>query len=334
MALATKPTAIRKLTRLPTGQMSVSFVDAETGEVIPNDQLGAYDIVEQAGQEQSLKGLGLSPTETSPTPTQSEQTTSQAVIKDSTNTDSDHVTTGSPAKKNIKDSVDSTKGDYGYINKPGILGLASGFNPVARAVNIGINAKNVHAVGTAREDAGLEPRGMLEKVKNIMMGQDDYVGDAIIGDKQYSIGLGDLDPSGRTTLTPSEAKQRGLEAGGIQTATKDQTIDAINAFRQDGNPPRADSRQSGIIGGAKNAISDFFNNLFNDNDSETTTSNVEYAGEDYYPEAPTPSSKPYQEGSTTYGGGGRDSGGSTTSNEQDSTTQGSGGASNGGTGLY
>jgi hypothetical protein len=293
MALASRPIAVRKLTRLPTGQMSVSFVDAETGQVIPEDQLGAYEVVDQAGQDQSLQGLGLSPTQ--PTP-QEEDTTSQEVIS-GTDTDSDHVTTKSPAKKEIKDSVESTKGDFGYIDKPGILGMASAFSNVAKVADVAINAKNVHAVGKAREEAGLKPRGMLEKVKNTLMGQDDYVGDAIIGDNQYSVGLGALDPAGRTTLTPSEARQRGLRADGVQTATRDQTMDAINAFRKDGNPPR---EETGIVSNAKNAISDFFNNLFNGDQEEQ----VEYAGEDYYPDAPEPSKDEYVESPTNVGIGG------------------------------
>lgn len=344
MALATKPTAIRRLKRLPNGTMGISFVDISTGEEIPQDLLSTYNIVEQAGYEQTLADLGLevvqpeTPADTPPT----ENSTAESVINSGNNEEN---TSRSPGKQTVDDAVNlSTKGQYGYIDKPRGLGLASMIGPVtgpAKAVNTAINAKNIHAVGKAREQMGLGDRTMMEKGRNLLTGQGSYVTDVKINDKQYGtdkqygVGFDALGPSGRTMLTPQEAAKRGRLAGNLTEATKNETKLAQLDF-QAAYP----TQPTGVVGNIKSAIGDFFSNLFND--SSDTSSTPQYAGENYYPSAPdsSPNSgggetgQSYSDyssdspttgggsgtsnatsgggssGSSTYGGGGRDSGGS------------------------
>jgi uncharacterized protein (TIGR02594 family) len=85
--------ALRKLTRLSTGQMGVAFVDAETGEILPHPLPEDYEAVGQDGSK--LSEIEVAETEEAVAETQELEATS-------TQTDSDHVTIGGNGKSPLK----------------------------------------------------------------------------------------------------------------------------------------------------------------------------------------------------------------------------------------
>ena len=87
--------ALRKLTRLSTGQMGVAFVDAETGEILPHPLPEDYEAVGQDGSK-------LSEIEVAETEEAIAETEELDQDPNNTNTDSDHVTTGGNGKSPLK----------------------------------------------------------------------------------------------------------------------------------------------------------------------------------------------------------------------------------------
>lgn len=303
MALATKPTAIRRLKRLPSGQMGISFVDAQTGEEVPQDQLSTYNIVEQAGNEQTLADLGLKveqPEAPQDQPAPQSNTTAQEVISSGDETLWDAPGKRSVGKQSVNDSVQmSTKGQHGYIDKPGLLNLASQFGPLKTPAKIAstlINANNVRAVGTAREQMGLPDRSLMEKGRSILMGQSPYVTDVKMDGKQYGVGFEALGPAGRTMLTPQEALKRGkLSKSGMTEATKNQAKLAQLDY-QAANPTQA----KGPINDIRGAIGNFFSNIFSDSSDDTSARKEDqygFIGANNYPDTPSVSSSQYTEDS-------------------------------------
>lgn len=112
--------------------------------------------------------------------------------------------------------VEPTAADnYGYINKPGFLsflGMAPvpGAGMAATALNTGINLGNNQAIRTAQRMLGLpteKPNLVRDMVKSP---KDGFIGDMPIQGKNYPVGFEGKTKDNRTTLTPDEARKRGI----------------------------------------------------------------------------------------------------------------------------
>lgn len=112
--------------------------------------------------------------------------------------------------------VEPTAADnYGYINKPGymsFLGMAPvpGAGMAATALNTGINMGNNQAIRTAQRMLGI-PTEKPNLVKDMVKSpKDGFIGDVPIQGKNYPVGFEGKTKDNRTTLTPDEARKRGI----------------------------------------------------------------------------------------------------------------------------
>jgi hypothetical protein len=112
--------------------------------------------------------------------------------------------------------VEPTAADnYGYINKPGFmsfLGMAPvpGAGMAATALNTGINLGNNQAIHTAQRMLGIpspKPNLVRDMVKSP---KDGFIGNVPIQGKNYPVGFEGKTTEGKTTLTPDEARKRGI----------------------------------------------------------------------------------------------------------------------------
>ena len=104
--------------------------------------------------------------------------------------------------------------NFGYINKPawaGLLGALPGpLGTVGKLGNMAVNASNTMATNTARGMLGLpEKDSVRDTIGGVMKDNKGKVADVEIGGEDYAVGLEAESPSGRTTLTPDEARVRG-----------------------------------------------------------------------------------------------------------------------------
>jgi hypothetical protein len=147
------------------------------------------------------------------------------------------------------DPRDATN-NFGYINKPGWMGLTSAvpgmLGLAGKAVNAGINANNMEAVDTARNMLGLEDKGGL---KDVLSDNQGYVGDVGINNHQYGVSLEAMTPDDRTALTPTEANTRSNLLGGLQE-----------------KQPVHDEH-TGLLSSIFDDASNFFDNLFGTEDT-------------------------------------------------------------------
>jgi len=137
-------------------------------------------------------------------------------------------------KANEKMAPRDAANDYGYRNKsflmeassmlPGAPGLAM------KAMNVLQNIDNKVAINTARNMLGMEDG---PKMSNVLKDTKGTIGAAKIGNEDYSIGFEALDNKGRTTLTPEEARRRGMMTDGITELSKDENKAAVKDFKAD-----------------------------------------------------------------------------------------------------
>jgi hypothetical protein len=109
--------------------------------------------------------------------------------------------------------------NYGYVNKPGFMsltGMLPGPMGIASRVTSGmINQGNNQAIRRAREALGLpneKPSFLGDVYKSP---KDGKVAEVTIGNQDYPVGLEAKTKDNRTTLTPNEARMRGLANGGM-----------------------------------------------------------------------------------------------------------------------
>ncbi|QIG69928.1 hypothetical protein F67_I3_11_102 [Rhizobium phage RHph_I3_11] len=133
--------------------------------------------------------------------------------------------------------------NYGYVNKPGalsFLGMAPipGAKMAAAAVNSGINMGNNQAIRRAREALGLSNQKPSIAKDMISSPKDGKIADVQIAGQDYPVGFEAQDKDKKTTLTPNEARMRGMMNGGM-TEKK--------------SAPTPDKKQ-GVFGKVKDAV--------------------------------------------------------------------------------
>src|SRR5687768_16343649 len=213
----TGPLAIRKLVRGPDGTMQTVMVDARTNQPISDPN--GYNIVENGNYLDPNALAQVAPV----TPTEEEKpTTAENILDDNRQgSGSDRSPSG---LADPRDSVGrrGVEDNFGYVNKPGFMGLAN-FMPgplglAAKAANVGINVNNQMATNEARSMLGLDGVGAFGNVKGAIKDNHGQVADVNIGKNTYSVGFEALSPTGQTNLTPQEAARRGALTG-IEEAT-------------------------------------------------------------------------------------------------------------------
>lgn len=179
--------ALRKLKRMPDGRMTTVFVDAQTGQEVANPS--GYQIITAGNQVQG----GLP----SPSPaeeTKEKETTSQAIVKQTTNAGDSGGSDPTPYSGG-KGSTASPDNNFGYINKPGFvnaLSFAPGmFGMAGKAVNAGINTANLAAVNAARQHYAMPGLGFKDSVRGFVRGPDPYIGQVQTSptSPQYNVSL-------------------------------------------------------------------------------------------------------------------------------------------------
>lgn len=244
--------AIRKLARQPDGTMRVVYVDAMTGQQINN--LEGYQVT-TAGNTSTFKP---SPTNTGDKNPDDEETTAEKIKKGVKDTSSDEgpvqVGSGGGSSSGLLDR--SVGNNYGYIDAPNWLGLAS-FLPgiagtAASAAKYGIRANDTAATGEARGTLGLDGNSGMDWLSGIFGVSDPQkVADVSIGDNQYAVGLEATNKQGMTTLTPMEARNRSLITGQPLTElTNAQSKQFYQDFAAE-NP----QEKGGLLSGVGNAVS-------------------------------------------------------------------------------
>lgn len=260
------PFAIRTLERRPDGTMGVVYKDASTGRVITN--LSGYQVIDPSNSEQSLEDLGLDLNEDDNKNTE----TTADQVKDTVERYDGNK--GGQRAENGGSGYSRNQGNnFGYVDKPAGLGLVSqlapgAFGTMLGLVDKGINVNNTMAVNAARESMGVPGLGLGGAVKGALTGpKNGYVGDVRIGDNQYSVGFEAQDKFGRTSMTPDEARTRGLLAGDISLATKDQVKDDVKSFKETYGTTKGNTIAGALAGNISEMVGNvkgFFSNLFGD----------------------------------------------------------------------
>lgn len=250
------PVAIRELVNDPeTGALKVVLRDAQTGVQLELAEAASYNIA-------ALNSMGgLVPVNESIIP---QNNSDNAQIYQSINPEQipqkpilDDIRQGGNGGSftGVDTSGPRTQsGNFGYINKPGILGLtnlAPGPLGLASRLTSGIiNNNNSLAVSKARQSIGLDPLGAASIAKQTLKDNLGQVADVSINNETYSVGLEASTPKGRTNLTPNEARNRALTSGvSIKEATKEESKANIQA-----NPVKNNSILGGVLDKGKNLL--------------------------------------------------------------------------------
>jgi len=148
--------------------------------------------------------------------------------------------------------------NYGYIDKPGIMGFTSFLpGPIGTASRVTsgmINQGNNQAIRRGREAIGLD-NAKLSFIRDVLKSpKDGKIADVKIGEnpQTYPVGFEAQDANKKTTLTPNEARMRGLMGGGlteVKSAKKDDSMVSKlsrNIFGSQENQMEDDSTESNI----------------------------------------------------------------------------------------
>lgn len=254
------PYARRKIIRGPDGTPQVILVD-QAGNTI-SDASG-YGIVD-SGNYLDPKSLGTPDVKSNnPQPTSTfGESTAKRVIDDASRGEKD--TSGSTGNSGYGRNQG---GNFGYVNKPGALGLASAIpGPIGmagKAVNMGINANNAAAVNAARQSMGLEGIGIGGAVKSTLRDNKGQVADVTMEGSQYAtpVGLEAMSPEGMTNMTPAEAAARARAVGGMTISTPEQVAARNKAFEAEFSKP-------GLLSRVSNVATSFVSNLFGTNSDD------------------------------------------------------------------
>lgn len=239
--------AVRKIVRNSDGTTGIIYVDPKTGQQINNPE--GYNIVE-ARNNTNPPGGTVQSQEKPP-----EKGFSEKFIDNTVRPENGGAQT---------DSNRGTMADqYGYTNKPGwagLVGLVPGpIGLLGKLGNIGINAANTAAVNNQKEVLGFAQPTGLQNIGSALSDKHGYIGDATygIGDNQRTtpVSFEGVDPVGRTTLTPNEARMRNELDPSFQQATVAQVANARDAYE-------SKYGTTGFLGGLANAAKGFFGNLF------------------------------------------------------------------------
>lgn len=279
------PMAITKVVRGPNGTMQTIYVDAKTGQELSG--LGGYTIWNS--QNYLDPNFEQEPETEKPKETTAEKTVTEAREIGRGGRDSSEGSGGFASPKG------DVQNNYGYINKPSGMGFASmlpgPLGMAAKAVNTGINMNNVSAVNEARKSIGLEDQGFMGRLGGTFKDKQGQVANVTMNDENYSVGFEAMSPTGRTNLTPQEARQRMNYMGTQLTETpKEQVKQDEEAFQRE-NP-----KATGFLADVKNTISSIFDSVNPFNDDEDLNQ---------FPDAPTPKASAF---SAAGGGSGKSEG--------------------------
>lgn len=241
------PVAIKELVNDPdTGALRVELRDAQTGAKLELAEAVSYNIAAL----NSFGGLvpvneGITPSEeNSPVyaPIRSVDIPRKPILDDIR--EPSRADVGVASKAN---SPRQASDNFGYIDKPGIMGAANmlpgALGMASRVANGIVNNNNAMAVSSARQSIGLNPLGTAQLAKQTLSDNRGQVGDVAIGDNTYSVGLEASTPKGRTNLTPNEARNRALTSGlGIRDATPEES-----KVNNAANPVKSPSILGGMI---------------------------------------------------------------------------------------
>lgn len=266
--MATQKIAVRRIKRGSDGQIKVVYVDAQTQQELTS--LVGYTINSQneLAKEDFPHGLqsmldmphGLSAIEGFPlTPTLPgmEQTDTSTSGTGFLNTEEWLRNLNGRDADTYTDTGDRTQANnFGYIDKPGFLSVASGLpgipGLIGKGVNAAINANNVAAVNAAREALGLPEQSTKEALKGVVQDNKGVVAEVTIGKQQVPIGLEATTPSGRTTMTPAEALSRARANNvGIEEATEEAIAEAEAKFAEEYG-----KQTQGFFGNLKDIVKD------------------------------------------------------------------------------
>lgn len=249
------PLAKRKIVRGPDGTPQVILVDMAGNTISDPSGYSVYD-PGAYGDPNALPGTGIGSPGGSTGKSQDQPSTAQTVIKSTAEGGRDNASGGgggggSRAQNN----------NFGYIDKPGMMGMA-GMLPgpagmVGKAVNAGVNMNNVAAVNAARSSMGLPSLGMGGAVKGAIKDNKGQVADVTMAGSTYStpVGLEAMSPTGQTNMTPQEAAARARAVGGMTLSTQAE-IDSRNAaFNSEFGKP-------GLLGRVGAIASSFVDNMF------------------------------------------------------------------------
>lgn len=266
--MANEKYAIRRLIRnRNTGRVDIKFIDAVTNEEVNN--LDGYQIHESKGF-MSLDDLGINPSKIS---TQEDQTVPQQIIREQVAPSGGLDAQRDPSFAGAANR--NMSNNFGYFDKPAAMGLAS-FVPgpigmAAKAANAGININNAAAAQEARKTIGLPEKGFMSTIGGAFADNKGYIDDVKYADdsgrvRTTPVSFEAEDPSGRTALTPNEARNRALTNPDnfLGVATKDETKEARS---------NAGNKSGGMFGGLKGVMANIADNIFGPL-SPSKTSNV------------------------------------------------------------
>lgn len=249
------PYARRKIVRGPDGTPQVILVDMQ-GQTI-SDPTG-YGILEPGNSIYINQNAKVESNNPKPV---SEKSTAKQVVQETIGRGSDRASDSGPGDGNFGRNPSN---NFGYINKPGMMGLAGALpgpaGLIGKGVNLGINANNVGATNAARSMLGMPGAGIGSNALGVVRDNRGQVADVSIGGSQYStpIGLEALSPSGMTNMTPDEAAKRAAATGGIALSTPEQIAARDQAFEAEFGKPGLFSRMT-------NVANSFLDNMFGSN---------------------------------------------------------------------
>jgi hypothetical protein len=269
------PKAKRKVVTGPDGTPHVVYVDLSTGQELQN--LSGYHVIE-SGSYMDLDELGLSPTQSDP----NKETTAQKTIASI----DPNKQLGSRGEKESKSGGfvggRNQGNNFGYINQPGALGIASmvpgPIGNVAKAAKVGIGMNNNAAINTARQTMGLPDQGIGSSIKGTVKDQKGHVADVNLNGVTHSVGLEALDKRGMTTMTPDEANKR---AAANKVSISLATDDEISAMES-----RFDSefgKNKGLLGSFATTASSFIDSIFGKDDDISESIRSQNSGSNFTP---------------------------------------------------
>jgi len=222
--------AIRNVSTDVRGNQVVEYIDANTGDPLPSAE--GYQIVDdwQNGQPSNTKSYSNTTVDAGIDTEEPEPFWQR--YRDQGN--------GDPSGNFNSDRSTDASNNFGYTSKPKGLGLMAAILPgplgmAAKGVSMAINAGNTHSTNKAREYLGLEEKGLMSSIGGAMKDRKGYVGDVQFENNPntYAVGLDAQDSKKRTTMTPDEARTRGMLAGGLHEATREEKQQNLKDFKTD-----------------------------------------------------------------------------------------------------
>lgn len=263
-----------KMVRNANGQMQVIYIDPKTGQQVNN--LSGHQVtsvapdLEQWGLDLSnhqpytddtnlIPNVNFSGAQYAPP-----DTPEQKPIE---NPQQELAPLANPAKGERPDSPSSSVGDsrsqgnnFGYFDKPGWMGalgaLPGGLGLAGKGVNAVANMNNVSAVNAARDAMDVKELSDREAFGGAVKDRQGFVGNVDITNaagatNPYSVGLEAETPSGKTTLTPDEARARAQANPANISLSADQK-----------------ENKKSPLSGIKASIKTFMDDLFSDEDDK------------------------------------------------------------------